>query len=66
MKTNAKSVQIFEVRIWSKKHYKLKNTKQENMYSGCITDIKSKQGIWFKSPAKLLTALEELYKKAEK
>jgi len=67
MKTKAKSVQVFEVRLWSRKHYgNKKTTQQNNIYQGSLTECKSRKGGWFRSPAKLLTLLEKLYLEAEK
>ena len=62
MKTKAKSVQDFEVRIWSDKHY---NTKRDNIYHGLITDAKSKKKVFFHTAGDLLKAVEKLYKLAE-
>jgi hypothetical protein len=73
MKTKAKSVQVFELRLWSKKHFiakgdiqKPKGAYENNIYDGFVVDAKSKKGVWFKSPAKMLSAIERLYKDAER
>jgi hypothetical protein len=67
MKTKAKSVQVFEVRLWSNKHYKGKvGTTKNNIFEGLITDAKSKKKIFFHSVGNFLTAIEKLYLKAEK
>ena len=73
MKTEAKSVQVFELRLWSKKHFinkgsinKPKGYHENNIYDGFIINVKSGKRIWFKSAGKLLNAIETLYKEAEK
>ncbi len=71
MKTKAKSVQVFEIRLWSKRHYQGSNYKasrkdKTNIYDGFITDAKSKQKIFVDSAGDLLKAIELLYAKAEK
>lgn len=73
MKTKAKSVQVLELRLWSKKHFINKGTiskphgaYENNIYDGLITDAKSKKKMFFKSPAQMLKAIEKLYKDAEK
>ena len=68
MKTKAKSVQVFELRLWSKKHYgtEVKRKDLTNIYDGFITDAKSKEKIFIDSAGDLLKAIEKLYKKAEK
>lgn len=67
MKTKAKSVQVFELRLWSKKYYgKNKSARHlENVYDGFIVDCKSKEQIFIDSAGDLLTAIEKLYTKAE-
>ena len=68
MKTKAKSSQVFEVRIWSKKYFGIPEKRKEKIvsYEGCITDCKTKEGKWFRTPAQFLTAIENLFIKAEK
>jgi len=67
MKTKAKSTQVFEVRIWSKKHYKTKITRRDyNIFNGFITHSKSKKMRHFHSPATFMKIIEELYWEAEK
>ncbi len=68
MKTKAKSVQVFEVRLWSKKYYKRDLTPKHkvNIYDGHIIDSKTKERIHFHSAADFLRAIEMMYLKAEK
>ena len=73
MKTKATSVQVFEVRLWSKKHFinkgdikKPKGSYENNVYDGFVTDVKSKKKFFFKQPSQFLKAIEQLYKEAEK
>ena len=68
MKTKAKSVQVFEVRLWSKKYYgqERRAKSKTNIYDGFIVDAKSKEKIFIDSAGDLLNALEKLYTKAEK
>jgi len=65
MNTNAKSVQTYELRLWSKKYYG-KALTEANIYDGTITDCKTKKQIHFHTPADLMKAIENMYKKAEK
>lgn len=67
MKTKAKSVQVFELRLWSKKYYGTKSKRKDttNIYDGFITDAKSKESIFIDSAGDLLKAIEKLYKNAE-
>ena len=67
MKTKAKSVQVFELRLWSKKHYgtEEKNRAKINIYDGFIVDAKSKKKIFIHSAGELMLALENLYGEAE-
>lgn len=68
MKTNAKSVQVFEIRAWSRKYFRriLKPRDSVNIYDGFMTDAKSKKKIHFHTPAQLMKAFEKLYSEAEK
>lgn len=68
MKTKAKSVQVFELRLWSKTYYKTEEKRKDrkNVYDGFITDAKSKEKIFIDSAGDLLKAIEKLYDKAEK
>lgn len=63
MKTKAKSVQVFELRLWSKKHF---NSKDKNIYDGTIVDSKTKKRIHFHDAADLLLAIKKMYKEDEK
>ena len=67
MKTKAKSVQVFELRLWSKKYYNTEVKRKDlvNIYDGFITDAKTKEKVFIDSAGDLLKALEKLYKKAE-
>jgi hypothetical protein len=65
MKSKAKSVNVFEIRLWSLKHYGLKSTKDRNIFNGQIEEMKTGKSVWFRSPAKMLTAIEDLYAEAE-
>jgi hypothetical protein len=65
MKTKAKSVNTYELILWSRKHYGQKTTKSDNVYNGAITELKTGKTVWFRSVAKLLTAIEDLYQDAE-
>ena len=69
MKTKAKSVHIFVVSLWSKKHFTRKGTfskRAHKVYDGWITNVKSNKQVAIHSPAQLLNAIEEMYKKEEK
>ena len=68
MKTKAKSVQVFELRLWSKKYYnnEEKRKDKKNIYDGFVTDAKSKEKVFIDSAGDLLKAIEKLYDKAEK
>ncbi len=67
MKTKAKSVQVFEIRLWSKEYYgtTTKRKDRTNIYDGFITDAKTKEKIFIDSAGDLLKAIEKLYSKAE-
>lgn len=67
MNTKAKSVQVFEVRLWSHQHYKrpIKNRFLENVYNGFITDSKTKKKIFFASAGDFLKAIEKLFREDE-
>jgi hypothetical protein len=67
MKTKAKSVQVYEVRLWSPSHYgqSTKNKWALKIYDGLIIDAKTKEKKHFHSVAELLTALEKMFVKAE-
>ena len=70
MKTKAKSVHVFEVRLWSKKHYHGTNYRVAknvmNIYDGWITDSKTKKKKAIHSVGELLKAMEEMYREDEK
>jgi len=65
MKTKAKSTNTYELRLWSRKHYGRKTNKSNNIFNGCIVEQKTGKSIWFRSVAKMLTAIEDLYQDAE-
>lgn len=67
MNTKAKSVQVFEVRLWSPSYYgeKTSNKHHLKIYRGFIVDSKTKERVFFNSPAKFMTAVEELFLKEE-
>lgn len=67
MKTKAKSVQVFEVRLWSKKYYgtETKRKDKNNIYDGFVTDAKSKEKRFIDSAGDLLKAIERMYDRAE-
>jgi len=70
MKTNANSVQVFELRMWSKKYFRNNGLPQldvndTNIFKGHITDAKSKKKIFFKSVWELIAIIEKLYNEAE-
>ena len=67
MKTKAKSVQVFEVRLWSPTHYGKDTSNKWGMkiYDGMITDAKTKEKKHFHSPADFMKALETMFLKAE-
>ena len=68
MKTKAKSVHVFEVRLWSKEYYKDTKYKANtsNIYLGLVTDSKTKKKIFVDSAGDLLKAIEKMYKEDEK
>lgn len=66
MKTKSISTQVFEVRLWSKKHYGFKATKGTNIWSGLVTNAKTKKKYFFDDAGELLTYIRKMYLKAEK
>lgn len=70
MKTKAKSVHVFEIRLWSKKHYngtKYRVSKDKyNIYDGFITDSKTKKKVFIDSAGDLLKTIEKMYVEDEK
>lgn len=68
MKTKAKSVQVYELRLWSKGYYNEKIGRKDltNIYNGFIVDAKTKEKKFIDSAGDLLKAIEKLYFKAEK
>ena len=73
MKTKAKSVHVFEVRLWSRKHHAEKMgmplTKRKdkiNIYDGFITDVKTKKKLFVDSAGDFLKAIEKMYYGNEK
>lgn len=66
MKTKSKSTHVYEIRLWSKKHYKEKTLKPTNIFEDAqITDIKTGEHIFVKTVAEFLTVIERMYRKAE-
>ena len=67
MKTKATSVEVFEVRLWSKKHYGKKVTQSSNIFdSAQIANAKTKEHKFVNTAAEFLTVIEKMYRKAER
>jgi hypothetical protein len=72
MKTNAKKVQVFQVRLWTQEAQGFiggnsKNKAKVITFNGMVKDVKSKEKpIHFKTAGKFITAIEGLYLKAER
>jgi len=67
MKTKAKSVQVFEVRIWDLRYFHNKRTTQkDNLYHGHIINSKTKKKKFFHTPAQFLLAIEKLLTKRKR
>ena len=72
MKTKAKSVHVFEIRLWSKKYFIDKGTITKpkgtdyNIFAGQIIDAKTKKKIMFHRVGDLIKALERMYEQNEK
>ena len=64
--SDSKAVNKFQLRIWSKEHYGIGKNKYRTDYSGSIIEDDSKDKIMFHSAGQLLTAIEKMYKEAEK
>jgi hypothetical protein len=54
------------VRLWSKKHYNSRYTKEKRLFHGSITSAKSKKMVFFNSAGAFLLKLEKLYEEDEK
>ena len=65
MKTKAKSVNVFEVRLWSMEHFNEKTTKRINVFTGQIIDAKTKKQSFFDNSAEFLTILRKMYMQNE-
>ena len=72
MKNKPNSIQVFEVRLWSKQHFikkgvieKPKGAYENNIYDGLVTNKETKKQYFFKTPAQFLKAIEECYKTNE-
>ncbi len=64
MNTKAKSVSVYELRILDWEYFNNKKpTKQDNIYQWNIINSKTKEKIFFNTPAKLILAIEKLQKK---
>jgi len=71
MKTKAKSTHVFELRLWSKKHYGGSNYRvgrrdNLNIYDGFVIDAKTKKRKYIDSAGDLLRAIELMYFDDEK
>ena len=66
MKTKAKATEVFEVRLWSTKHFNEKLLKDTNIFRGMVTDVKTKKAVWFATATGLLTFIEKQYRQANK
>lgn len=72
MKTKAKSVHVYEIRLWSKKYFINKGTITKpkgtdyNIWAGSIVDVKTKKGIMFHRIGDMIREIEKRYKLAEK
>lgn len=62
----ANATNNYMVRLWSKKHYMSKYTKEKRLFHGSLTSHKSGKMVFFNSPGKFLMKLEELYQEDEK
>ena len=66
-KTKSASTQVFEVRLWSKKHYNTKLLAITNIFSNAqIINKKTREVIFVPNAARFLTAFEKMFRKAEK
>jgi len=67
LKTKAKSVQTFKVRLWSRIHYKEPVSPKYaiNVFNGTLNFGNEKE-IHFHSPGELLTAIQDMYLEAER
>lgn len=66
-RSKAKSMQIFEMGLWSVNYYKGKrNYNQDNIYNGIVMNKKTGKKKHFHSPAELLEIIEDFYSKGEK
>lgn len=65
MEQKAKSVQIFEVLLWSKKYYNRPSNRLENIYDGQISNKKTGECLHFHTPSQFMAAIENMFKTAE-
>ena len=70
MKTKAKSTHVFELRLWSKRHYGGSNYRagrkdNMNIYDGFIIDAKTKKKKYVDSAGDLLKSIELMYMEDE-
>ena len=66
MKTKAKSVNVFEVRLWSMEHFNEPLNLKTNIFRGTITDAKTKEVTFVENAADLLTIMQRMYMEDEK
>jgi len=66
MKTKAKSVNVYEVRLWSMEHFDEKLNKKTNIFRGTITNSKTKESKFIDNAADLLTIMVKMYMEDEK
>jgi hypothetical protein len=65
MKTKAKSVRTYIVRLWSKKHYGYKTTKSTNVWAGYVEEAITKERFFFDDASELLNYIRVMYIQAE-
>lgn len=69
MNTKAKSTVVFEVRLWSAKHYNYAKDiprSTRNICYGWVTNAKTKEKVAIHSPGEMLSAMEKMYEKEMK
>ena len=66
MKTKAKSVNVYEVRLWSMEHFNEKLNKNTNIFQGTITNVKTKECKFIDNAGELLTTIGKMYMEDEK
>ena len=66
MKTKSKSVNVYEIRLWSMVHYDEPLSKETNIFQGTITNAKTKEYKFIDNAGDLLAIIQKMYMKDEK